>query len=151
MPPTISQVITLQIKQGRLFDVAWKSRWKRQLWDCQPSFFYFQSLPDTIEEVRYFSDRSGGQNLNQVQVVQNIKVLSFWHLVRVKWSATLCTRPLVQSLSALGKHYGQVTGKQLHDVEERKDTSFILYTILKQKVLWIGSQLPTLNSLCENE
>lgn len=47
-------------------------------------FSYFQSLPDTIKEVRCFSDRCGGQNLNKyilamcmhaVQVINNIKMI----------------------------------------------------------------------------
>lgn len=47
-------------------------------------FQYFQSLPNNIEEVRCFSDRCGGQNLNKyvvamcmyaVQMIENLKVI----------------------------------------------------------------------------
>nr|CAH7749984.1 unnamed protein product [Callosobruchus chinensis] len=51
---------------------------------------YFKSLPNTVEEVRCFSDRCGGQNLNKymvamcmhaVQSIENIKVIELKFLV----------------------------------------------------------------------
>ncbi|KAJ8867064.1 hypothetical protein PR048_032926 [Dryococelus australis] len=98
-------------------------------------FLYFQSLPNAIKEVRCFSDRCGGQNLNKLVIAMcmyAVQVIDNVHVIELKFLTPGHSEMECDSMhSAIGTDFKRV-GKAfrpglLQEVPVRRATSHTMY------------------------